>query len=160
MAYILVSLLVFFSIHSYSKGAPLYNPLPKFLMNPVDCPLNACEVVKIFVEHLFNAKIMNEMYFQQFHPAHDPRDSTEEFMNIQHWEKQRQLETRVLEVERRLRSVEQPIWKVISDSEEAWDACTEGICRCQAAIKSLSCWRTGMNALPVLQVVPHTVLKM
>lgn len=137
---------------------PLYNPLPKILINPRDCPLNACEVVKIFAEHLFNAKVfedLNNANYRQ-HPA----DSQEEYLNVQQWERQRELETRLLEVERRLRSVEQPIWKIIGENEDAWDKCTEGICRCHATIKSLSCWRADMLHLPPLQVIPTNIMKM
>lgn len=146
--------LIFLPLGSF---LPLYNPLPKILINPRDCPLNACEVVKIFAEHLFNAKIFEAIHNENYRQN---RDSTEEYLNVQQWERQRELEVRLLEVERRLRSVEQPIWKILGGSDDAWDKCTEGICRCHATIKSLSCWRSDLLHLPPLQVIPTNIVKM
>lgn len=154
MAFQLIFLLIF-----VPSGLllPLYNPLPKILINPRDCPLNACEVVKVFAEHLFNAKVFEDFNNANYHQRHN---SAEAYLNVQQWERQRELEVRLLEVERRLRSVEQPIWKIIGESEDAWDKCTEGICRCHATIKSLSCWRADLLHLPPLQVIPTNIMKM
>ncbi|XP_063698143.1 leucine-rich repeat-containing protein 15 [Culicoides brevitarsis] len=155
------SIFFLFLIPSGLLSLPLYNPLPKILLNPRDCPLNACEVIKIFAEHLFNAKIFEAINKNQnrFQPATRIDASTEDLLNVQQWERQRELETRLLEVERRLRSVEQPIWKINSASVDAWDRCTEGICRCHATIKSLSCWRSDLLHLPPLQVIPMNMMK-
>lgn len=159
-----LSLLLPFLVTVQLAPQTLYNPLPRFLINPSDCPLNACEVVKIFAEHLFNARVLESggiarSYFESEEDEDFPF-SSESFFSVRHWQRQRKLESRIAEVERRLRSVEQPLWKVVEDSEEAWDRCTESVCRCQPSIKSLSCWRTGISVLPDLQVIPNSIIKM
>lgn len=160
-----------FALIIYSKlfyASPLFNPLPRFLINTADCPLNACEVVKIFAEHLFNAKVTED---GQLGPSLDYDGSIETDETIEdnrdEWDfgngqrrRQKRLEARIADVERRLRSVEQPLWKVVPDTDAAWDKCTESVCRCQPSIKSLSCWRTGINVLPDLLTIPSSIIKM
>lgn len=155
-----MSIYTFLILLPFTHSFPSTNPLPKILTNPRDCPLNACEVVKIFAEHLFTSKNNKNHQFTHITDI----SVSDDYPNVKEWERNSlsvtELETRLLEVERRLRSVEQPIWKIISESEDAWDKCTEGICRCHATIKSLSCWRADMLHLPPLQVIPTNILKM
>jgi hypothetical protein len=135
--------LVIYLLQSLAAEA---HPLPRILQNTEMCPLNACEIMKIFSEHYLL-------------PNMGPAEVKIEKLQKEHYERiassrQLSIEQRVREVERRLRSVEQPIWKIVKIDEMAWDCRGEGICRCQAVTKSLSCWRTQLTHLPVVQDVP------
>ncbi|XP_076296050.1 uncharacterized protein LOC143216659 isoform X2 [Lasioglossum baleicum] len=70
-----------------------------------------------------------------------------------------ELEGRLSRLERRLRAVEQPVWQM-GATEEDWEICAEGPCRCQPEIKSVSCWRQDLLDLPAAQLVPRDVLKL
>jgi hypothetical protein len=70
------------------------------------------------------------------------------------------IEHRLNDVERRLRSVEQPIWKIEKANEGSWTHCTEGTCRCQAVIKSVSCWRMRLKHIPTDQTIPNNIVQM
>ncbi|XP_076651493.1 uncharacterized protein LOC143358321 isoform X3 [Halictus rubicundus] len=70
-----------------------------------------------------------------------------------------ELEGRLSRLERRLRAVEQPVWQM-GTTEEDWEVCAEGPCRCQPEIKSVSCWRQDLLDLPAAQLVPRDVLKL
>ncbi|KAG5682188.1 hypothetical protein PVAND_011556 [Polypedilum vanderplanki] len=69
------------------------------------------------------------------------------------------LEQRLADIERRLSSVEQPVWKIVMSSwEKAWDKCTEeGFCRCTPAIKQISCFRLGLKSIPASQSIPNDI---
>ncbi|XP_076242355.1 uncharacterized protein LOC143184188 isoform X2 [Calliopsis andreniformis] len=70
-----------------------------------------------------------------------------------------ELESRLSRLERRLRAVEQPVWQMGS-TEDDWEICAEGPCRCLPEIKSVSCWRQDLLDLPAAQLVPKDVLKL
>ncbi|XP_020298471.1 leucine-rich repeat-containing protein 15-like isoform X2 [Pseudomyrmex gracilis] len=70
-----------------------------------------------------------------------------------------EMENRLSSLERRLRTVEQPVWQ-ISSKEEDWEICAEGPCKCVPELKSVSCWRYDLLDLPPTQVVPTDVLRL
>lgn len=116
--------------------------LPRILQNTTDCPLNPCEIVKVFSQYLP----------QKQHQAQQKDSHSEEYSFA--------LEKRLMSVERRLRSIEQPMWKLKAGNSKAWDHCTEeGSCRCEPSTKSLSCWRKDLKQLPPV-AVPMDVLSM
>ncbi|XP_053996601.1 platelet glycoprotein V-like isoform X1 [Hylaeus anthracinus] len=62
-----------------------------------------------------------------------------------------ELESRLSRLERRLRAVEQPVWQM-GVTEEDWETCAEGPCRCQPEMKTVSCWRQELLDLPAAQL--------
>lgn len=69
------------------------------------------------------------------------------------------IESRLSSLERRLRAVEQPVWQIGTTNED-WEICAEGPCKCVPETKSLSCWRYGLLDVPPSQVVPNDILKL
>uniref|UniRef100_A0A8D9AU05 Uncharacterized protein n=7 Tax=Cacopsylla melanoneura TaxID=428564 RepID=A0A8D9AU05_9HEMI len=65
-------------------------------------------------------------------------------------------ETRLIKLERRLRSVEQTVW-LKSDKDDSWYRCCEGPCRCRPEIHTLSCWKQDMEELPFDQIIPADI---
>ncbi|KAL7032764.1 hypothetical protein ACKWTF_007392 [Chironomus riparius] len=66
----------------------------------------------------------------------------------------------IWQIERRLTSVEQPVWKIIMGQslDRAWDRCTEeGFCRCLPVLKQISCWHLGLKNIPSTQSVPNDI---
>lgn len=70
------------------------------------------------------------------------------------------LETRLLSVEQRLRSIEEPMWEIGGNDITAWDRCTEGSCRCEPSTGRLSCWRNKLKSLPSRQYIPNDIVAM
>lgn len=129
--------------------------IPKFVSNNGECPLDACEVLKIFSKDYFISKL-SENY---------ESDKTESLKlrsagDSESYFKETQLEHRLADVERRLRSVEQPLWKIEVATELTWDRCTEGTCRCETLTKSLSCWRINLKSIPEIQLIPNNIQQM
>ncbi|XP_071455546.1 leucine-rich repeat-containing protein 15-like [Hetaerina americana] len=70
-------------------------------------------------------------------------------------------------LERRVRSLEQPVWALSSRKVlevrtrryegpvDEWTRCTEGPCRCRPETRTLSCWRQGLGELPATQFIPE-----
>lgn len=119
-------------------------PLPSFLVNTTDCPLNACEVIKLLSHYFLTPKSSEE---------ENDKENVLSNSNIF-------LEKRVREIERRLKSIEQPVWKIVDENENSWNHCTEGICRCRPVTKSLSCWKKNLKILSVSQTIPTDIVSM
>lgn len=119
-------------------------PLPSFLVNTTDCPLNACEVIKLLSQYFLIPKSSEEEI---------GKENVLSTSNVF-------LEKRVREIERRLKSIEQPVWKIVDENENSWNHCTEGFCRCRPVTKSLSCWKKNLKILSVSQTIPTDILSM
>lgn len=52
------------------------------------------------------------------------------------------------------------VWRLSEGSEPEWNRCTEGHCRCLVVTKSLNCWNSGLQSVPLLQTVPMDTLTM
>lgn len=62
-----------------------------------------------------------------------------------------ELDRRVKELERRLTSVEQPLWKIAGSDFTDWNSCSYGSpCRCLTGTKSLNCWNNRLKSVPGL----------
>ena len=112
---------------------------------------------------MVNERIENKGKYE--HIGHSSRSHEEhEFQDFhdEKYEIKRNLlmERKLHEVERRLRSIEQPVWKFEKANSRAWDRCTEGDCRCQPVTKTLNCWRMGIESLPQQQILPLNMLRM
>ncbi|XP_046393872.1 leucine-rich repeat-containing protein 15-like isoform X2 [Ischnura elegans] len=78
-----------------------------------------------------------------------------------------QLADKLSSLERRVRSLEQPVWSLSSRRHlewrsrrmegpvDEWTRCTEGPCRCRPETRTLSCWRQGLGELPPTQFIPE-----
>ncbi|RZC38999.1 leucine-rich repeat-containing protein 15 [Asbolus verrucosus] len=91
------------------------------------CEINACEALE-----------QSKIDLQEF------IDSLEENNNNSY----------LLRLERRLRALEQPVWK-ISKLNERWIECAQGPCKCRPETKSLSCWQQNLPVLPATQILPQ-----
>ena len=129
--------------------------IPKLLASNGECPLDACEVLKIFSKDYFISKL-SENYESDKSDSLKLRSSGDS----ESFYKETQLEHRLSDVERRLRSVEQPLWKIEVATDLTWDRCTEGMCRCETLTKSLSCWRINLKSIPEIQVIPNNIQQM
>lgn len=132
-------------VHSQKSKIP---PLPSFLVNTSECPLNACEVIKLLSQYFLISKNSEEENIKE--NVHGFDISTSNVF----------LEKRVREIERRLKSIEQPVWKIIEENDNSWNHCTEGFCRCRPATKSLSCWKKNLKILSVSQTIPTDIVSM
>lgn len=71
-----------------------------------------------------------------------------------------EMEIRLRCVEERLRSLEQPLWRI--DGVDTWNQCSNGGtgCQCDQTTKRISCWRSSLKVLPPNQIVPSDVQNM
>lgn len=143
----LLKMFLIFAFLGSSWCKDLLATMPLILQNTTACPLNPCEIVKIISTHLYqNSKPMRESE-----------------QNMEKWAEQYgfglEIEHRLNLVEQRLRSIEQPLWKLKAGSNKAWELCTEGVCRCDST-KRMSCWRKDLRTLPPNQLVPNDILAM
>ncbi|XP_059612664.1 LOW QUALITY PROTEIN: leucine-rich repeat transmembrane neuronal protein 2-like [Phlebotomus argentipes] len=69
------------------------------------------------------------------------------------------LSKRLRLLERRLKSVEQPIWVIREGSNASWIECERGPCQCDKIARSISCSGKYLNSLPINQIVPSAVKK-
>lgn len=46
-------------LHNYYAGLVWTVPLPRFLLDTENCPLNACEVLKIWSQHFISNKLLH-----------------------------------------------------------------------------------------------------
>lgn len=82
----------------------------------------------------------------------DPKTKQKKFPDDS---KLKSLERSIKELDHRLSSVEQPVWRVVKADETAWSQCAQGnVCRCLGGTKSLNCWNRRMHSVPVAQAVP------
>lgn len=71
-----------------------------------------------------------------------------------------EINRRVKDLERRLNSVEQPLWKITRNDSNEWISCHGGVCRCLAGTKSLNCWNNRLRSVPPMQIVPTDVVNL
>lgn len=130
------------------------------------CPLNACEVLVYISQNFQQQKQPTQPQRPAFGHAtvgdehQQPQAGNGHGKMLDVLAMQRDVESRVKAVERRLRSVEQPVWRLSEGSAIEWNRCTEGHCRCLVVTKSLSCWNSGLRSVPQLQTVPMDTLTM
>lgn len=143
-------------------------PLPRILTNTSNCPLNACEVFKIFSQHFF-AKTESIFQQQQIQKQQQlllkPNENSQSYIekgDVLHKLSLSEIGKRIADVERRLKSVESSLWIIEKGSTTSWNQCTQGTCRCQPVIKSLSCKLKTIkfNHLPAQQIIPANILQM
>lgn len=71
-----------------------------------------------------------------------------------------EIQRRVKDLERRLSSVEQPLWKITRNDSNEWISCHSGPCRCLIGTKSLNCWNNRLRNVPPIQIVPSDVVNL
>lgn len=142
--FIKISFLLICLTNSVNLQKLNFPPLPDFLVNTTECPLNACEVIKLLSQYFLIQKSSEEEI---------DKENLLLTSNVF-------LEKRVREIERRLKSIEQPVWKIVDENENSWNHCTEGFCRCRPVTKSLSCWKKNLKILSVSQIIPTDILSM
>lgn len=126
-----------------------------------NCTLNACETLKLISQLLVilqtalvnplqklaqSATIPGETHIDSLH-------STENYSGVR-------LHKMVRQIESRLRSVEQPVWRLALGSRSEWNHCTSSACRCNPDTKSFTCWNANLKSVPVTQVIPMNMVSM
>ncbi|XP_036339864.1 leucine-rich repeat-containing G-protein coupled receptor 6-like [Rhagoletis pomonella] len=125
----------------------------KFFINPNTnhCQLNVCEVLKYLLQQVGGVKdSTGDVYEKEF-----SAESGSFVYNLPHHQS---LFKRVRYIENRLRSIEQPVWRLASANSDEWNQCTSGVCRCYPETKTFTCWNTNFSSLPVSQVIPMNMV--
>ncbi|XP_067648049.1 leucine-rich repeat-containing protein 15-like [Eurosta solidaginis] len=122
-------------------------------LNNTPCNINMCEILKYFLEEIMLLKGSiasdNKQMFGE-----------EEKKHIFNLPFDLSLLKRVRQIENRLRSIEQPVWRLAPASQNEWNQCAAGICRCCPETKSFICWNTNFSFLPINQVIPMNMILM
>uniref|UniRef100_A0A0K8VGJ9 Leucine-rich repeat-containing protein 15 n=2 Tax=Bactrocera latifrons TaxID=174628 RepID=A0A0K8VGJ9_BACLA len=113
------------------------------------CKLNACEVLNYLSKQLLTVKAFIDSDFERWLKV-SSADALISPINVA-------MVNRVRQIENRLRSIEQPVWRLVSASQNEWNRCTSGICRCSPETKSFTCWNANVVSLPVSQVIPMNI---
>lgn len=124
---------------------------------------------KIFSQHFF-AKTESIFQQQQLQKQQQqfllkPNENIQSYIEkgeVLHKLSLSEIGKRIADVERRLKSVESSLWIIEKGSTGSWNQCTQGVCRCQPVIKSLSCKLNTIkfNHLPAQQIIPTNILQM
>ncbi|XP_054084983.1 leucine-rich repeat-containing protein 15 isoform X1 [Zeugodacus cucurbitae] len=124
----------------------------KFSMNQNSnpCKLNACEIMNYLSKQFLVAEAFIDSDFEKLLKV----ASTDSLPVIL------AMVNRVRQIENRLRSIEQPVWRLVSASQKEWSRCTSGVCRCSPETKRFTCWNTNFISLPVSQVIPMNMESM
>ncbi|KAH8333357.1 hypothetical protein KR067_006763 [Drosophila pandora] len=141
--------------------------LPLISSDNRNCSLNACESLAIVSQllMLINSMPNGTQATNQKPPrpqgsATNPTngDTNSGEVNAMSHLANFDLVKRVRQIESRLRSVEQPVWRLTTGSEIEWNHCTSGVCRCNPDTKSFTCWNTNLKSVPVTQVIPMNMV--
>lgn len=122
-----------------------------------NCSLNACDALKIVSQLL----VLMKSSLSLTERSSQVSQSTNLATTLQEIEdSDYKLHKTVRQIESRLRSVEQPVWRLALGSRLEWNHCTSGICRCNPDTKSFTCWNTNLKTVPVTQVIPMNMVSM
>lgn len=135
------------------------DPLEKFrqqIVLPVaetpNCTLNACHALKLVSQLL--VLLQTTLTTNNSHKPSDISSSNDQDIRYD------QLHTIVHQIESRLRSVEQPVWRLALANHLEWNHCTSGGCRCNPDTKTFTCWNSNLKSVPVTQVIPLNMVSM
>ncbi|XP_023305923.2 carboxypeptidase N subunit 2 isoform X1 [Lucilia cuprina] len=117
-----------------------------------NCTLNACEALKLVSQLLVLLQTTLIIPVQRA-----PQISRTNSLSDKE-ERDSQLHKMVRQIESRLRSVEQPVWRLALGSRLEWNHCTSSACRCNPDTKSFTCWNTNLKSVPVTQVIPMNMV--
>ncbi|CAH1725610.1 unnamed protein product [Aphis gossypii] len=110
------------------------------------CALNACEAYVRMRDDLANA----------VRPINDKLSGEDGGRGGVAGDRGALLEARLQRLDRRLRSVEQPVWTITSGVSR-WKRCNYGPCKCRTETHSVSCWRKDFEEIPPGQTLPYDV---
>ncbi|XP_037939127.1 carboxypeptidase N subunit 2 isoform X1 [Teleopsis dalmanni] len=129
-----------------------------------NCSLNACEALKMLSHLLLTMKSSiplsttegsgKRLNRKQQVVANDSEEDTAQIASMY-----LDLNKQVRQIESRLRSVEQPVWRLTPGITNEWNHCTSGVCRCHPETKSFICWNTNLKSVPVTQVIPMNMVR-
>ena len=124
-----------------------------------NCTLNACEALKLVSQLLvlLQSSLVNPL--QKLVQGAPTTAHTNSLQSIDDYDGVR-LQKMVRQIESRLRSVEQPVWRLALGSRLEWNHCTSSACRCNPDTKSFTCWNTNLKSVPVTQVIPMNMVSM
>ncbi|KAM7357010.1 uncharacterized protein ACRADG_002539 [Cochliomyia hominivorax] len=154
-----VLVIVFLTVLPPGKGlqtllAQNYDPLEQFrqqIVLPVaetsNCTLNACHALKLVSQLL----VLLQTTLPSSNSIQKPAQPV---MSNDQDTRYDQLHTMVHQIESRLRSVEQPVWRLALGNRLEWNHCTSGGCRCNPDTKTFTCWNSNLKSVPVTQVIP------
>lgn len=135
------------------------NTLEKFrqqIVLPVavapNCTLNACEALKLVSQLLV---LLQTSFITPVQKAPQNSRSLADKEDRDH-----HLQKMVRQIESRLRSVEQPVWRLALGSRLEWNHCTSSACRCNPDTKSFTCWNANLKSVPVAQIIPMNMVSM
>ena len=126
-----------------------------------NCTLNACEALKLVSQLLvlLQSSLVNPLQKLAQTNAIPTMAHTNSLQAIDDYDGVR-LHKMVRQIESRLRSVEQPVWRLALGSRLEWNHCTSSACRCNPDTKSFTCWNTNLKSVPVTQVIPMNMVSM
>lgn len=146
------------------------SPMPTFLDDTSTCKINACEALKMVTEYFGSTKNRAKIPPSTSAPAQ--KSTSDEISSAKQKKKtsflgeldtytmEYDLQKRVRQIESRLRSVEQPVWRLTSSNQEEWNHCTSGVCRCNPDTKRFTCWNVNLKSVPVTQIIPMDMVYM
>lgn len=146
--------------------------LPTFLDDTSTCKINACEALKMVTDFFGSS---SKYKSKPTPPSSTPSQKTPSDDEISPNKQKKKisflgeldtytmeydLQKRVRQIESRLRSVEQPVWRLTSSNQEEWNHCTSGVCRCNPDTKRFTCWNVNLKSVPVTQIIPMDMVYM
>lgn len=119
-----------------------------------NCSLNACEALKLVSQLLV---LLQTTILIPVAKMPQPEHSN---VLVEQDERDSRLSKMVRQIESRLRSVEQPVWRLALGSRMEWNHCTSSSCRCNPDTKTFNCWNANLKSVPVTQVMPMNMVSM
>lgn len=120
--------------------------------NNNSCKLNACEILNYLSKQFLMVKAFIDSDFEKLLKVSSVNALISP-INLA-------MVNRVRQIENRLRSIEEPVWRLVSASQNEWSRCTSGVCRCSLETKSFTCWNANFISLPASQVIPMNMESM
>lgn len=147
------------------------SPLPAFPDDTSTCKINACDALKMVTEYFASSKYRTKIPAPTS-SASAQKSTSDEISSAKQKKKisflgeldtytmEYDLQKRVRQIESRLRSVEQPVWRLTPSNQEEWNHCTSGVCRCNPDTKRFTCWNVNLRSVPVTQIIPMDMVYM
>lgn len=153
----------------------------RLLLSTSQCPINACEMIKLFSDNIIKCsgtsnesnrlseylylllcnRTISNFNVLDHHCDLNLDSKTDLMKNKESSQAFDELKRNMKKLERRLSSVEQPIWKISKGELNEWIVCGQGNrCRCLAGTKSLNCWNYRLENVPVMQTIPKDIVNM
>lgn len=136
------------------------HPLPKILENTDQCPLNACEALKVISQYFLLTKTAKKEQDKHEKNEENKNSKIDDVIKVNPFMLEMDFEKRLRHVEKRLKSIEQPIWKLKPGNVEEWNRCTASMCRCNPDTKTFACWNTDLKTIPIEQILPMDMINM